>query len=944
MTRQGRASKNPYQETLNLPRTSFPMRGRLPRREPEIQQRWAEMDLYKRMLEMRQDAPVFVLHDGPPYSNGHIHLGHALNKILKDVYVKFFHLRGFRAPFVPGWDNHGLPIENAVKKEDPELARLLSRSGEEINDELRLEVRRRCRAFARRWVDVQREEFLRLGVVGDYAHPYLTMDPAYEGEELEIFADLLEQGYIYRERLPVHWCPHCRTALAMAEIEYRDKKSPSLWFLAPAREVPEALQPDLPFFLVVWTTTPWTLLSNRAFAFHPDAEYALVEYRGTRYLLARERLSVLAERLGVELSDLVVHRTIPGREMEHAVFQHPFLDRTSPAVLAEFVGLDEGSGIVHIAPGHGREDFEVGRAYGLEVFSPVDPSGRFTDEAAPFARGLTTDEVNPRVIETLREKGHLLHAGTIIHSYPHCWRCKNPLIFRATWQWFLSVDHQNLRTRALRAIEEVRWYPPESLERIRASVRERPDWVLSRQRIWGVNIPAFSCKKCGEVLLKPEVVRHVARIFREESADAWYARTVEELLPEGTTCASCGGREFRKEHDILDVWFDSGATSLIVLPGRNLPWPSDLYLEGPDQHRGWFNASLMLAMASRKRPPYRAVITNGWTVDETGKAMHKSLGNVVSPQEIVEKYGADVLRLWTISADYTQDMRMGPEIQARLVDAYRKIRNTLRFLLGNLYDFRRDQHALNVEQLRPLDRYMLHRHEHFVREVTRAYESYELHRLFHLFVRYMGVDLSSFYLDVLKDRLYTWAAEDPGRRSAQTVLRIILEDLLILLAPVLSHTAQEAWDACEDLPGESPLLQDWPRPRPAYLSEELARDFEELMMVREQVLLAVEEARKQGMLRDRLEAAVYLSTSDPGLDSVLRAYREELPELLIVSSVELSEREGGIRIQHDRITVDLHRAGGQRCVRCWWWRMDVDDEGVCGKCRKALAKTVPPTG
>jgi len=944
MSRQGRTPKNPFQDTLNLPRTPFPMRGKLPKREPDIQKRWSEIRLYERMQAMRREAPVFVLHDGPPYSNGHIHLGHALNKILKDVYVKFFHLKGYRTPFVPGWDNHGLPIENAVKKEDPELAALLGDPDRDITDEVRLEVRRRCRQFARRWVKVQKEEFLRLGVVGEYDHPYLTMDPIYEGRELDIFANLLEQGYIYRERLPVHWCPHCRTALAMAEIEYKDKVSPSLWFLAPAREVPDTLQPFLPFFLVVWTTTPWTLLSNRAFAFHPEADYALVERQGTRYLLAKARLSVLAGMLGVDEADLEVRVTLPGKAMEHAVFQHPFLDRTSPAVLADFVGLDEGSGIVHIAPGHGREDFEVGRTYGLEVFSPVDPSGRFTEEAAPFARGLTTDEVNPRVIDVLREKGHLLHAGTLTHSYPHCWRCKNPLIFRATWQWFLSVDHQNLRTRALEAVEEVRWYPPESLERIRASVRERPDWVLSRQRIWGVNIPAFACESCGEVLLKPEVVRHVARIFQKESADAWYARSVEELLPEGTVCPSCGGTSFRKEHDILDVWFDSGATSLIVLPSRDLPWPSDLYLEGPDQHRGWFNASLMLAMATRNRPPYRAVITNGWTVDESGKAMHKSLGNVVAPQEIVERYGADVLRLWTISADYTEDMRMGPEIQARLVDAYRKIRNTLRFLLGNLFDFQQARDALPVEDLRPLDRYMLHRHEAFVRDVTEAYLSFELHRLFHLFVRYMGVDLSSFYLDVLKDRLYTWAADDPGRRSAQTVLRIMLEDLLILLAPVLSHTAQEAWDAYEDLPGDSPLLRDWPESRPTFEAPQLAKEMEMLLEVREGVLMAVEVARKEGILKDRLEAAIFLSTDDPSLQKVLETYREDLPELFIVSSVQLQAREGGVRVRGEGFTVDLHHAEGQRCERCWWWRTDIDETGVCGKCQIALEKSVPHAG
>ena len=922
--------KNPYQDTLNLPRTDFPMRARLAEREPEFQRFFKERRIYERMLERRKNAPTFVLHDGPPYSNGHIHLGHALNKILKDIFVKFHALAGFRTPFVPGWDNHGLPIENAVKKENPELQTLLE-DPSRLDDAVRLNIRKACRAFALRWVEIQKEEFERLGVFGDFDRPYLTMDPEYEGRELLILADLVEKGYVYRQRMPIHWCPHCRTALAMAEIEYREKTSPSLWFLAEAREVPEELADFRPFHLLVWTTTPWTLFANRAFAFHPEATYVLVEVAGQRLLFARALLPALKERF-FEGQEVRVLAEVPGRVLEGARFAHPFLDRESVGVLADFVSLEEGTGIVHIAPGHGREDFEVGQRYGLEVFSPVDEEGRFTDEVPEWARGLTTHEANPRVVDTLRERGTLFHVGEVRHSYPHCWRCHNPLIFRATWQWFLSVDHNDLRKQALSAIDGVTWYPPTSRERIRASVEERPDWVLSRQRIWGVNIPAFRCEACGEVVLEAAVIRHVAEIFRKESADAWYARTPKELLPPGYRCPKCGSDAFAKEHDILDVWFDSGATSLIVLPARDLPWPADMYLEGPDQHRGWFNASLMLAMAEEGRPPYRVVITNGWTVDEEGRAMHKSLGNVIAPQEIIQRYGAEILRLWVISADYTQDMRMGPEIQKRLVDAYRKLRNTLRFLLGNLYDFDPARDALPLEALFPLDRYMLHRHEIFKEEARRAYETFELHRLFHLFMNYMGVDLSSFYLDVLKDRLYTWAPASPGRRSAQTALFTILRDLLVILAPVLTHTAQEAWGFLPGEHSESPFLEDWPPARPEHRDPELASDFERLLQAREAVLLAVEEARRQGVIRDRLEARVRVEA--PFAD-LLKRYEAYLPELFIVSQVTFADENLPVRVEREGVRVALGKARGEKCLRCWMWREDVH-EGVCGKCRPVL--------
>ncbi len=940
--------KGKWRDTLNLPKTEFPMRANLPKREPNLLQWWQEQKIYEKMLAKHRQDPTFILHDGPPYSNGHLHLGHAVNKVLKDLLVKYKALQGHYTPFVPGWDNHGMPIERAVVHQDPEFAEV-RHDHEKLRDpQVRIRIREKCRAFAQHWVEIQRKEFVRLGVFGDWEKPYLTMSPEFEGGEIEIFADLVEQGYVYRGRMPIHWCPSCRTALAMIEVEYYEKESPSLFFWVPVRDTKGVLDPDV--WLVVWTTTPWTLIANRAFAFHPDYDYVVAEVETARgehrkVLFAERLLPVVAEIVG--WTSYRKLRRIPGRQLEGLTFAHPiFEDRTSPAILADFVTLTEGTGVVHIAPGHGKEDFEIGRKYDLEVFSPVDEAGRFTAEAGPEFQGLFVGkEGSEKAVEVLKRRGHFLHRETLRHTYPHCWRCKSPLIFRATTQWFLSVDHQDLRHRALKAIESVRWHPPETINRIYNSVKERPDWVLSRQRAWGVNIPVFYCEDCGEPLVDPRVMRHVARIFKQETADAWYRRPVQDLLPPDTRCPHCGGTRFRREDDILDVWFDSGATNLIVLREENgLRWPSDVYLEGSDQHRGWFNSSLMLAMAERGQPPYRAVITHGWTLDEQGRAMHKSLGNVISPQEVIDRYGADVLRLWVTSSDYTEDIRLGPEILARMVDSYRKIRNTYRFMLGNLYDFDPARHRVPYSRMKPLDRFLLHQYSQLLADLERFYENFEFHRVFHRYFNFVVVDLSAFYLDVVKDRLYTWAPDAPERRSAQTVIYELLRGLLVAFAPVLSFTTEEAWQLLPGNHPESVFLADWPRPEASWHNETLAQEFQRLLEVREVALRALETARKdQKLIQDRLEAELLLETQDPNLAALLDRYAADLPEFFVVSGVRRVAdlpAETPVVEAGENLRVGVRKKAGQKCARCWMWYEAVGQHpeypDLCPKCIRAV--------
>ncbi len=950
-----------YKDTLNMPRTDFPMRGRLPRREPLFQRKWEEKGIFKRLKE--REAPLFILHDGPPYSNGHIHIGHALNKALKDFVVRYKALRGYRVSFVLGWDNHGMPIEKAVLDGKKTLKRLKNLLKEKVSDEIKgmvedvissvikaikakeergfedPEVKRLIREASRKyaalWVEVQKEEFKRLGVLTDWEDIYLTMDPEIEAKETEVLAKFTEEGYIYRGYMPLPWSRESQSALAMAEIEYYEKESPSLWFLAKSL--------DNDYYILVWTTTPWTLFGNRAFAFSPGMEYVLFRLPdGRTVVFSAEALDRIRETLGWE-GEVVGRKK--GTEFEGEKFQHPlFKDRVSPGILADFVSAEEGSGIVHIAPGHGKEDYEIGKVYGLKVFSPVDERGNFTKEADEQTAhplnvaGLSIEEGGERAIGRLKELGTFVKLGKIRHSYPHDWRYKKPLIFRATSQWFLSLDHKDLRERALKAIlNDVKWYPPESINRIYASVKERPDWVLSRQRAWGVFIPAVVCNNCGWETLLPEVMYRLAEDIRAGNSDAWITEPLDRYLPEGFKCEECGGVDFSKKYDILDVWFDSGSTCITVLKGRNIGYPSDVYLEGWDQHRGWFNASLMVGMAHEDRPPYRTVITHGFVLDEQGRAMSKSLGNVVPPSYVIEKYGADVLRLWVASVEYTQDVRIGEEILKRIVDAYRKIRNTFRYLLSNLYDFTAPADVMDVNDMLPVDRYALSRLHDVSTKAKEYYDAYEFNRLYRLLYNYV-VELSSFYFESLKDRLYTWAPQGRGRRSAQTALYYILRELLLAFSPIIPHTTEEAWEyvPIKNKP-ESIALALWEDLPKEFKDPELERDFSTLVAMREEVYPALEVLRRdRKLIGQNLDARVEVKPKGE-YGRLLERYLPYLNELFGVSQFVITDEPAGDeRVEGEYGIWAVSHAKGNKCPRCWMWWEDLPEGEVCPKCKAAL--------
>ncbi len=953
------AKKAGYSHTLNLPRTAFPQKGNLPVREPEIQRWWKEHRIYEKMLARRQaqGAPPFILHDGPPYSNGDIHIGHALNKILKDIVVKFAAMKGYFTPYVPGWDNHGLPIEHRVQEEL--IGEGKWRPGEPMSEEVKRELRRRCRAFAAYWSQRQNEEFQRLGVFGDWEHPYYTMDYEFEARLVEIFGELYERGYIYRGYKTVHWCYHCVTALAEAELEYHEKESPSIWVRFRLREDPNGIfrNASAPAYAIIWTTTPWTIPGNTGIMVHPEFEYVVAEVSSTAdgeeqaaYLVAKGLLPLVAEELGWASFRVVSEWT--GEQLRGLVFSHPLYNRPSPVVAAEFVTLEQGTGLVHTAPGHGPEDYEVGVREGLPILSPVDERGRFTEEAGERLVNLFVHtEGNQAVMAWLQETKALLKAGTVRHNYPHCWRCRNPVIFRATTQWFMSIDHNGHRQKCLEVIKRVRWVPEEGESRITAMVQNRPDWCLSRQRAWGVGIPIFYCQSCQQPVLTQETVQSVAAWIRKEGSDAWFDRTPEELLPPNFRCPYCGGTSFTKETDVLDVWFDSGCTHRVVLESRpELRWPADMYLEGSDQHRGWFNSSLMVAVATKGDAPYRIVLTHGFVVDEQGRAMHKSLGNVVAPEEVISQYGADVLRLWVSASDYSQDVRLGSEILKRLADAYFRFRNTLRFALGNLFDFHPDREAVPYEQLTELEQFMLHRLAEVVDEVTEAYEAFDYPRVFQVLQRFCAADLSAFYFDVLKDRLYCDAANDPRRKSAQTVLWEIAKALCIMLFPIISHTAEEAWQHLPQWQGkpESVALSDWVSVPEQWRNEPLAERWEKLLLVRDEVKRALEVAKNERRVLNPLEAKVTLVT-DENLASFLSSFTVPLSEVFIVSQVAvITDRDEGrgtgdersaivvVAEEFPNLRIAVALAPGEKCARCWQRQESVGQDSnypdLCHRC------------
>jgi len=938
-----------YRATLNLPQTDFPMKADLPRREPEIQRFWEELDIYRAAQERTAGRPKYILHDGPPYTSGDLHLGQALNKILKDIVVKFKTMQGFDAPFIPGWDMHGLPTEmRAIKTFDIDRHAIDP-----------LELRAKSAETALHFMEVQRRQFKRLGVRGDWEHPYLTVQPAYEGAVLGVFRALVAAGCVYRGLKPVYWCATCETALAEAEIEYKDHTSASIYVKFPFVGDPGAYFPELKgkrsVSFLIWTTTPWTLPANVALAVHPEFEYVPVRCpSGTLQgplgvLKGGEEIMVLAKAMvetalreagcrGYE----VIGKPVHGRDLEGARTRHPFVERESPVVLADYVTLEQGTGVVHTAPGHGKEDFQTGRIYHLPVIQPLDARGVFTDEGGKFA-GMRHTAADAAILQELRDRGALVAAGQLTHSYPHCWRCGEPIIFRATEQWFVAVDQ--FTPQALAAIEGVTWIPPATKERIRSMVAERPDWCISRQRVWGIPIPAFYCLSCGRVLLTPEVVDSVRAIVEREGSDAWFKRPAADFLPPGTACPECGGAEFRKETDIFDVWFDSGSSHAAVLLTRpELAWPADLYMEGHDQHRGWFQASLWTSIVSRGAAPYRAVLTTGFFLDETGRKMSKSLGNIIDPQEIAGHYGADILRLWVSYVDFKADMPMSEDIFGQVIEAYRRIRNTARFLLANLYDFDPAAHAVEPAQMFEVDRWALHRLQQVVERVTAAYETFEFHRVYHTLNTFCAVDLSAFYLDMLKDRLYTSPAASRGRRSAQTALHGIVRALARLLAPILTHTAEEIWQAIPGAREPSVQLADWPQVEARWLDAALGERWVKILALRDEIALALEGARQAKLINQPLEASVTIY-APPEQQEVLAGLGDQLASVLIVSQACLADGAPPEAWRSEAVSglaVVVERARGGKCQRCWQYQASVgkDSEhpGLCARCRRALGE------
>jgi len=917
--------KPDYKATLNLPQTSFSMKAKLAQKEPEILKRWAAMNLYGRILEKRAGAPAFVLHDGPPYANGRIHLGTTLNKILKDFIIKSKSMHGFLSPYLPGWDCHGLPIEIHVD-------RLL---GDRKKDMAIIDFREECRKYALKFIDIQRQEFVRLGVLGEWEEPYLTMNPEYEAAVLKFLAAFFASGNAYKGLRPVHWCPQCQTALAEAEIEYKDRLSPSIYVKFPLLSDLSAKFPALAgkrVSVLIWTTTPWTLPANLAIAFHPDHEYVAVEVGGEVYVLAKRLLPVVSEELRFQAPRVLA--TFPGSEMNRLKARHPWIDRDSLLVLAGYVTLEDGTGCVHTAPGHGLEDYLTGVAYGLEIYTPVDSEGRFVPQVERYG-GQNVFAANCVITADMAKEGSLLKEGEISHSYPHCWRCKKPVIFRATSQWFISMDAGGLRENALEAIKKVNWIPPWGEERMSNMVSARPDWCISRQRKWGVPIPAFECRSCGNVLASAETALRVADIFAKEGSNSWFTKSAEELLPPGAACPACGSTRFEKENNILDVWFESGSSHSVLGRRTDLPWPSDVYIEGHDQYRGWFNSSLVIGVGAQGASPYKTCITHGFMLDEQGRAMSKSLGNVIDPEEIIGKDGAEVLRLWVAMLNFKEDARFGPEIQERLKDAYRKIRNTWRFILGNLSDFSPDREAVEARDMVLLDRWALEKTAEVGRRILKAYEDYEYHTIFHSFYTFFTVEMSSLYLDVLKDRLYCSAKGSRLRRSAQTALFEILRTTLKLMAPILPFTTEEAWESLPPFAGkeDSIHLELFPSFERPWLEDEVRREMERLLVVREAVLKELEKAREEKLIGNSLEAQVQLTVPEAE-EELLRKYEQDLCALFIVSAVTVepgSASELGVRVS---------RAPGAKCQRCWNYSPHVgasrEHPELCRRCEDVV--------
>ncbi|ULA63732.1 MAG: hypothetical protein LZF86_110431 [Nitrospira sp.] len=934
-----------YKATLNLPKTDFPMKANLPQREPEMLAWWAEEKLYEQIQAAGQGRPRYVLHDGPPYANGRIHIGHALNKILKDIIVKSKTMAGFQAPYVPGWDCHGLPIEHQVMKE----------LGDKKKDLDTPAIRKLCRDYAEKYVEIQREEFQRLGVFGEWHRPYRTMTSAYEAAIVREFGKFVERGGVYKGLKPVLWCTQDQTALAEAEVEYDNHTSPWVYVKFPIVTSPAVLSKTFPGIafpegitsvsVVIWTTTPWTLPANQAVCLHRDFDYAFVQVGNELLVVAEKLLENVAKECKLE-DYRVVGVKKGGEGFEGLETQRPLTTGLSPILLGDFVTLEQGTGCVHIAPGHGMEDYILVLNYNatasagekLEILAPVDNGGRFTDVVKEFA-GQHVFKANPKIVEFLQANGRLLGQGSLKHSYPHCWRCKSPVIFRATEQWFVSMDTNELRKEALAEIERVRWIPAYGRDRINGMIQNRPDWCLSRQRVWGVPIPGFTCTACRTVLASPAIIDHIADLMETKGADVWFERSAAELLPNGTACAKCGGTTFEKERDILDVWFESGVSFAAVLKPRKW-WPADLYLEGSDQHRGWFHSALLAGVTTDHRAPYKAVLTHGFVVDGQGKKMSKSAGNVVAPQDVIKQSGAEILRLWVSAQDYREDLRISQEILNHLIEAYRKIRNTSRFLLSNLYDFDPAKHRVPYAQLPELDRWALMRVGELIPRVRTAYDDSEFHAIFHALNNFCSVDMSAVYLDILKDRLYTFHKDAHERRSSQTVLYDILLAMTKLMAPVLSFTAEEIWRTLRVQMGEaigpvSVHLTQFPEADPQWRDAKLAERWETLLEYRSQVQGVLETSRRDKVIGSSLEAHVRIEADETAY-RFLKPYEKNLGAIFIVSHVTLAPRsDGQVGIQ-----IAVAKSSAAKCERCWNYREAVGKDAahptLCDRCLEAI--------
>ncbi|WKZ18917.1 MAG: isoleucine--tRNA ligase [Candidatus Jettenia sp. CY-1] len=932
-----------YKKTLNLPTTKFPMKANLLEKEPEIQKKWEKEQLYKEVRNTRAGKEKYILHDGPPYPTGELHIGTGLNKILKDFIVRFYTMRGYDAPYVPGWDCHGLPIEHRVMQE----------VGAEIKNLTKPEIRKKCKKYAEKFVKLQKEQFRALGVMGDWEHPYLTFNPQYEAGVIEVFEKLVERGCIYRSQKPIHWCTRCQTALAEAELEYRNETSPSIYVNfkitdSNVNNLLKGIDSDA-LYVMIWTTTPWTLPANLAVALHSEYEYAAIRYMNPRTqkkevsILADKRVEFVMSLLGIQGYEYL--GKVQGGVLEGIKYQHPFLKRVGSIVLASYVTLSDGTGCVHIAPGHGQEDYLTGIKYQLPPLSPVNAVGIFTDEAGEFA-GQNIKEGNTSIIKKLEDTGVLFYKTDFTHSYPHCWRCKDPVIFRATEQWFVNLDHNNLRQRILEEIKQAQWIPSWGESRMAKMISERPDWCISRQRSWGVPIPAFYCIDCGQELINTDTIHSVRDKFEAEGADIWFYKDVSYFLPPDTKCSQCAGIRFEKEMDIFDVWFESGSSHRAVLQKRSdLAYPADLYLEGTDQHRGWFQLSLLPSVGAWDKAPFKSVLTHGFVVDEKGEKMSKSLGNFISVEDTLKEFGADILRLWTSSMDYQNDMNVSHNLIVRCSDAYRRIRNTFRYLLSNLYDFDPKVDTTSYEELLEIDRWALHKTQELIKDVTSAYESFQFHRVFHNIYNFCTVEMSAFYLDILKDRLYTFAQNSKERRAAQTVIYYILPNLVKLSAPIIVHTAEEAWSAIihKDEDVWSVHLATFPNYIPEWIDNSLHEKWEKLINIRSDVARELEKMRSAKLIGNSLEASVNLYPENEELWQFLKNYENELPTVFIVSEVKLDRNISSKAVKGELtngLWIECNVSQHKKCERCWNFRESVglskEHPTLCGRCITAL--------